>query len=544
VAAEPLSPDDHLSTKRILTVFFVAVGAGLFLLSAAQFRKFDEIPEGVALFGAASLAILSAAVVAFTRSFCNLTVRSLLSRVILAAVAIGWIVWIAAIVYTYRAGTVWDEGAYLLSGMALRGYQVPYAVERPPVTNFLTAVFVDHSRFLNPVLLVALLTLMWLWVRRLIGPLAAALCLFVLLCQNLFLESTVIVMSELPAALFMLAGFFSLSRERLWWCALWFALIVFTRWLLAPVTAVVCLAILIRFGARQAAKLPAVAFALFIAWYGLTISMGAPRPIAAVYQGNFLPALVWSANPNQQPTPLLRADFYVKNYFFLTPPILCALMLSPIFCLRKQLSAEHWTLHFVLPVALLAYLVSLLAIGGLFPRFVTPFLPVAVVSFFFLLSTLGDNYALSVTHRIWVGTILLFVTCAVGLVRGGDGPLGAAVRVRNKFRSQPVFSLDFRTKLINLEPKIALHGVPRNPLSNNNGYQAMLEARHVVLFPTARQKYPGGIIEESDSVETVRKLRTVCSSGDLLIIPRAYTTEFQANLILAFDDHWALVSEP
>jgi hypothetical protein len=92
-----------------------------------------------------------------------------------------WGVWIGVLAYSYRA-TGWDECAYLLSGSALRGYQVPYAAHRAPVTHFLCAAFVNHSRFLNPMLLVTLLTLVWFWVRRSIGSLAASLCLLVLLC--------------------------------------------------------------------------------------------------------------------------------------------------------------------------------------------------------------------------------------------------------------------------------------------------------------------------------------------------------------------------
>jgi hypothetical protein len=190
---------------------------------------------------------------------------------------------------------------------------------------------------------------MWIWVRRLIGPLAAGLCIFVLLCQNLFLESTVDVMAELPAALILIAGFFCLSRIRLWSTALLFNLAVFTRWNLAPIAFVVFLAVLLRFGPRHAAKFPALALALFVAWYSLTINMGVPNPIATVYQNNFLPAVAWSANPSEKPDLLLRADFYLHNYFFLTPLLLCALVLSPFFCFRKKSSPERWTLLLVAP---------------------------------------------------------------------------------------------------------------------------------------------------------------------------------------------------
>jgi len=53
--------------------------------------------------------------------------------------------------------------------MALRGYDVPYASHRSPVTGFLCAAFIGWDRFLNPVLLGVLLIAVYLWVRRLLG---------------------------------------------------------------------------------------------------------------------------------------------------------------------------------------------------------------------------------------------------------------------------------------------------------------------------------------------------------------------------------------
>lgn len=43
---------------------------------------------------------------------------------------------------------------------------------------------------------------------------------------------------------------------------------------------------------------------------------GVRTPLEMVYEGNFLPALAWSANPDEKPDFLLRVNFYVRHFFF------------------------------------------------------------------------------------------------------------------------------------------------------------------------------------------------------------------------------------
>jgi hypothetical protein len=318
------------------------------------------------------------------------------------------------------------------------------------------------------VLLGVLLIAVYFWVRGLLGPLWAALALLVLLCQNLLLESTVDITSELPAALILLAGFWSLARERFWWSAVCFALVVFTRWNLAPVWVVVFVAVLIRFGKGNALKFLGAALAIFGAWYAVTLAMGTPNPLLNVYEGNFLPALAHTDNPAQKPTFLLRLDFYATHFFFLTPPVLITLVANPFRNLRKRLRTPLWTILIVLPVALLIYLVTMLFIGGLFPRFATPLIPSAVVSLLVGLSEFCKDLSLPQLSRIRLVTVSLFLACAVGL-----WPLYAIPVARANHNTPAVFSGNLARSLKALDRMAPLHGVPREPLSKADGHPAM-----------------------------------------------------------------------
>ena len=90
-----------------------------------------------------------------------------------------------------------------------------------------------------------------------------------------------------------------------------------------------------------------------------------------------------------------------------------------------------------------------------------------------------------------------------------------------------------------------MHGVYRDPLSRANGHPAMVEARHRILFPSARRGFTAAnILEEPDSTEMVRRLVAACHSGDLLLIPKKYASEFQPAAVLFSDAQWALVRNP
>ncbi|MGA3204215.1 MAG: hypothetical protein ABSF12_17125 [Bryobacteraceae bacterium] len=531
--------DQSSASKSRFLPFFLVIGIILILLAAAEVIRYHEISKGIALFGAGALALLAVAILSFTAEFCGLGARRI-TRCTLAAVTISWGVWTALIAYTHHIDA-WDEGAYVLSGMALRGYDVPYAAHRPPVTGFICAAFVGWDRLLNPVLLSVLLIVVYLWVRRLLGPFYAALSLFVLLCQNLLLESTVDIMSELPAALLLLVAFFSLARERFWWSAMWFALVVFTRWNLAPVWAVVCGAVLIRFGMRQALKFLGVGLIVFCAWYALTIAMGTPNPLRTVYEGNFLPGVVWGATLEQglKPDFLLTLDFYSNHFLFLTQPVFFLLIANPIHNLGKHLRTELWIILVVLPLALLAYIVTMLTIGWPVARYLTPLIPSAVVSLLVGLSKVCDDFSLPEPSRVRIVTVVLFLMCAVGL-----WPLFALVEARVKHNAHPAFSTNLRKELIALDRKVPLHGVPREPLSRANGYPAMVEARHRIFFPSARRDSDLNVVEEPDSVESVRRLAAACHSGDLMLIPKRYAVDFQPAAVLFSDGQWALVRNP
>ena len=540
----PASDDQSSESKSLLLVIFLAAGLILILLSAAQIRNHEKT-EAISLFGAGVLAILLAGVLRISPRFLALGARAWLERWAVALVALPWCLWIVLTAYMFRVED-WDEGSYVLSGMALRGYHVPYASPRAPITGLLCAAFVGWERFLDPLLLGVLLIAVYFWLRRLLGPLPAALSLLVLMCQNLLLESSVEIMSELPAALLLLLGFFSLARERFWLSALWFALLVFTRWNLAPVWAVVFAAVLVRFGTRQALKFLCVGLVIFCAWYGMTVAMqanvdwpGVRNPLEMVYKGNFAPALAWAPNPDETPDFLLRVNFYVKHFFFLTPIVLLALIASPVQNLRKHLRTELWVIRVILPLALLIYLVTMLNVGGLFPRFVTPLIPAGVVCLFCWLFKLSDDSSQPEPYRIEAVIVAVFLTCAVGM-----WPMSAIGDLRRRQQTPAVFSSELKKKLNALDRTISLYGIPLEPLSRKHANPAMAEARHVILFPTAGRDAHDGIVEEPDSMDSVRRLVEACHSGDLMLIPRKFASDFQVTAVLASDRQWALVANP
>jgi hypothetical protein len=545
--AKPTPPaiDDHSpEAKSLLLIFFLAAGLILILLSVVQIRN-HEATQAISLFGAGVLAILSAGVLRTIPEFGSTGARPWLERWAVTLVALPWCLWIALIVYMFRVED-WDEGSYVLSGMALRGYHVPYASPRAPVTGFLCAAFIGWERFLNPLLLGGLLIAVYFWLRRLLGPLPAALSLLVLMCQNLLLESSVEIMSELPAALLLLLGFFYLARERFWLSALWFGLLVFTRWNLAPAWVVVFVAVLVRFGTRQALKFLSVGLVIFCAWYGITVAMranidwpGVRNPLEMVYKGNFVPALAWAPSPDETPDFLLRVNFYVKHFFFLTPLVLFALIVSPVQNLRRHLRTELWVILVVLPLALLTYLVTMLNVGGLFPRFVTPLIPAGMVCLFCWIFKLSDDAAPAEPYRIQAVIVAVFLTCAVGI-----WPLSAIRDVRRRQQTPAVFSVELKNKLIALNRTVSLYGIPIEPLSRKHANPAMAEARHLILFPTARRDPHDGIVEEPESIDSVRRLVEACHTGDLMLIPTKFASEFQVTAVLASDRQWALIANP
>ena len=530
-----------VTTRSLLLIFFLAAGFFLILLSLAQIRVHAKT-EFLSLFSGGILAILSACVLSTAPQFGTARAHQWLTRFTLGLLVLLCCTWAALIAYVHKVQG-WDEGSYILSGLALRGYHVPYASWRAPVTGFLCAAFVGGERVLNPLLLTLLLFTLYFWLRHLLGPLPAALSLLMLISQNLFLDSSVEIMSELPAALLLLLGFFFLAREWFWLSALFFTLVAFTRWNLAPVSVVVFLAVLLRFGLRESLKFLCIALAVFSAWYVITDAMrtyvdwpGVRNPFEMVYEGNFLPALAWTANPDEKPDFFLRVNFYVRHLFFLTPFVLFALIASPVQSLHKHLRTELWVVLMVLPFSLLVYLGTMLCMGALFPRFITPLIPSGLVCLLCWLFKSSEGLELSEERRIQFVTVVVFVTCAVGL-----WPMSAVGHVRAEQKTPNIFSSDLRKKLIALDRTVSLCGFPREPLSRMHANPAMAEARHFILFPSARRDPYDGIVEEPETIESVDHLIKACPAGDPLLIPKQFTSQFQASAVVASDERWALV---
>jgi hypothetical protein len=341
------------------------------------------------------------------------------------------------------------------------------------------------------------------------------------------LETTIDISSELPAALLLLLGFYSLAMKRLWWSALLFTCAVYSRWNFLPIWVAVVMGVFVRYGLQQTTKFIAVGVVLFGAWYLLSLGMGFGNPLLAVYQGNYLPATDWAPIGEPLAPTEHRIVFYVEHFWFLTPPVLMALLASPVY-FRKQYMADHdWAVLVALPLALASYMASMLFVGRLEPRHMAALVPTGIVFLFIWLKKICPQ-----DKQFPAFTLSLWMICVVGL-----WPLSVLPELRGKLNAKPVFSESFRAELIKLPPNTHLNAPALAPLSDINGFQAMAEVKHTIVFPIASRDRSGNILED-DTVEATHRLIAATKPGELLIVPRKHSNGLD---VLLSDNDWALV---
>lgn len=517
-----------------LPTIYLTLTAATLALAMVELLHKHTLSTGLAYLYVALLAALNAVLPRILdRPAAHAALLSWLPRLALASSS-AWTLLIAA---SHKVDA-WDEGAHVLSGLALRGYPVPYAAHRPPVASWLAALFADIDFLVNPALLGLLLLLVYRWSRTIAGPTVAAISVIVLLSQNLLLEASVDFLTELPAALLLTAGFHSLALQRHTAASLLLSLSIFTRWNLAPISAVVFLFALWQRQRRFLFSLCLSALAILIVWYSMTTKLVAADPFALVY-GHFLNARSYSESPEQVVNFFTRSEFYISHFFFLTPPVALGLILV----LRRgrfhQTDARSKTEQIVIPACLIVYLLVMLHIGGLFPRFVTPIIPSALISVISGIKALFDDCGVAGRAKIKIFATLVFITCG-----WGAWPLYSLVLVRTAMVRPPVFEEQTRNLLRQIPRETRLCALAVRPLSLANGHPAMVEIRREISFPTAFRDFTGALLDEAATPEAFRKLGDACGPGTLLLIPAQHQDKFSAELRLHSDGVWALVRNP
>lgn len=446
-----------------------------------------------------------------------------------------WLFLLAASALTYTSSG-WDECAYLLSGLALRGEPTPYAAGRAPVTHFIAAAFAEAPRFAAPVLGLVLVLLLGAWSVRRWGWAAGALPLALLATQNVFLESFVGLVSELPAAVLLFAAFFLLAREHFVAAGITFALTGLARWNLAVIPIAVTVCIALRFGWPRALRF-AVGGAVVVAiFFGLSFAF-VEHPMRAIIDGNMQPAIAWAPEGELPPTLLSRARFYFSHAFFLTPPAMFAIVaLLANWRRHPRADPADWCVRVALPAGLATYALTMLNIGGHFPRFFAPVLPCAIVVLVeYLFGSVARWHMSSHVRRGWI-IALACLTAAWGL-----WPATAISFAKTKAKHRAVFTDSFVQAVRQHVPHNApLCSPALDPLREANGLPAMVELRRTLVFLDATRGPNGDLRPVANPADAVRALLRTAPHESFLIIPAEFQPLVPPGAIVAADAHWLL----
>jgi hypothetical protein len=443
----------------------------------------------------------------------------------MAVVLAVWSGLAAATVVAYATDN-WDDSAYCLSGLALRGHPTEYAASRPPIAHLVAAVFADAPQFASAALIGALLVLLGAWGVRRWGWTAAALPPALLATQNVFLERLFGFTSELPAAVLLVAAFLALSRGRFTLAGVLFACTSLARWNLAIIPVVLAGLIVWRFGWKSAGRFAGGGASVAAVFLALSFTF-VEHPIAEIISGNLVPAYAWAEAGEAAPDLWSRCRFYGTHFFFLTPPAVLALG----WCLRRWRSHAaglpgEWCVRCAIPAGIAAYALAMLNVGGHFPRFMAPVVPLAV---FVLADAL---LALPFPWRV-AGAC---VTAAWGV-----WPADTALLVQTKLAHRPVFSPQFAQLVARAVPRAAEINAPVIlPVSFANGQPAMVELRRTLLFHTGAREKNGGLLPERDIAAAVRAACAATSPDAWLIAPLDQRAALTGGSVLGDDGRWLL----
>lgn len=456
---------------------------------------------------------------------------------VFVAALFGWAAILVATVFTY-SNSGWDECAYQLSGLALRGYGTEYESWRAPVTHFVAAAFIDAPALASPVLAVALLAFLSYWAARRWSWSWAAVLLLLLAAQNVFVETYFGLLSETPAALLLLGGFYLIARQHLLAAGAVFALVGLARWNLAVIPVAVTIALLWPAGWRGALRFALGGAIISAIFFGLSFVL-VDDPIHQIIRGNLAPAYAWAGEGETKPTVWSRIQFYSSHAFFLTPPVLLAIA-SRLLNLRRARSEEtleDWVFRAGMPIGIVVYAGVMLFLGAHFPRFMAPLVPCALLLLIDWLNSPAQAWAKpSGGPRAWV-TLACVFSFAWGLWPGS-----VLLTAKEKKSHAPIFSPTLRASVAQGVPRdVPLYGTALLPLCADLGKPAMVELRHTIYFTDAEWTPNGGVIPAPDPSTALKILLLGTPPDAYLLVPASLRPELPAVEVLAGDDHWLVV---
>jgi hypothetical protein len=445
------------------------------------------------------------------------------------AVAAAWIGFAAGAWFLF-APDGWDESAYLLNGLALRGAPLPYAYYRAPVAGLLCAIFADAPSLLNAVLVLVLGSATWLWTRRTLGTTVAIVVMVLLLFQDHLMSASLDINSELPAAVVTTLAYLFLSRGNLFTGGVFLGLAILTRWNLGALAVATVGGAYFVWGRRGFFRVALGAAAPVLV--GLLLGAIAGHSLIASAVGQFHGARSYVHAGEPVPSLWTRAGRYLPQSFYLTPLGLLALLWSPFSPAREDRDRDP-VLTFLVPAGVLAYCAAMLCVGGILPRFFTPVIPVTIVVLWrvFLDLTAGLRHE----HRVLAGVAACAITLATGLF-----PLGSVGGAYKNLSYRPAISADVAaaiTSRTGAHETIAMPPVPS--LATQGALALTYELRRAVAFPTAHLGVTAAIRPELPKQDTIDRLLGAVHGGDAVVVPSWAVRKDRMDVLYAGSE-WTL----
>jgi len=522
VSAAVRQHDDPWGIPGAVALLALAGAAGLRAADALGSRSM----EGEALACALGALLLAAAAFLFVRPpSAEWLGRCRRAGPAAAAVAA---IGVAAVTLAVFAPDGWDECAYLLNGLALRGAPLPYADHRAPVTGALCALFAGAPSLMNPVLLLVLFSAVVYWASRQWDWTAAFVVGLLLLAQDLLLTATLDITSELPATVLLTLACLFLAAGRHATGGLFLGLLILARWNMAAFAAACFVAAWVAWGFRPALRIVIGAAAPVAIWVAAAAVLGHPSITAAT--GQFASARNAHFSWAPPTTVWDRVAFHVPNYFWLTPFGLLAVLWSPF--LRSKNTHDD-LFRTLIPAGVLATCAANLLVGGVLRRLFTPLLPVVLLVLCDVFLRVTDAWG----HRQRLRAVIVVGACTVawGLLPGG-----AVSILHNNLVYRPAFSQALVDAVAaHVPPREMLTLPPVPALAGRQPLLLMYNLRHVVDYPTARRNSVSSVMFDADEAYALEVFFRAVPSGQYVIVPGSGANAGALD-VLRRDGPWVL----
>jgi hypothetical protein len=429
----------------------------------------------------------------------------------------------------------WDESAHVLSGMHIRGYQVPHELHRSPGIQILAALTFPFVTLINPLLLLALGGLMILWCRRFSDPILLFLIIPLLLANKHFVFAVVEIMGELPATVFLVASYYFLARNKFLLGAVCLSLAVLSRWNLLPLAVIPVLYVAIRVSLRQAtlmALIGLVFFAIWVLWIGLIEE--SPVDLLLGYISHKAPRII---------NPLTRLEFYTRSFYYLSPLGLCAVIASPFIDRSRHHRVASEIFRFVLPAAILLYLAIILTIGNFVPRLLVPLISLSLLLFAELFRTILLVCRIPL-RSMAIPLLTLLPLSSLTVTRDYEVAEAAARKVFHSPLLPTLLVEEIRT----LPPEIGIYMPPYYKISNQSGGRELrILLRRNVTFHPDDSGVPLEVIfsrslddEISDFESHVDEFLASVPPDMHFLLPARYKESIDQQAIVFEDEGWIL----